>query len=424
MKKTYLAMLSPLCLGLLAGNAHAALEPFSFGASENLQHQSNVGHSPDGAQTADWISTTEFNAALNQAIGRDALVATAAVDFNRYKHSKQLNGTGYQGAAQFDWSTIGDLSGSIGADTQRHQYITGENTEIPGSTGSTVHNLQTDRHAFARVTLGGESRWSISGGADANDRRFSNDTFNSSDERQWSGNLGTRFATSPDLSFGLGGSYVHGEYPHAQTAVNGQAAETVSRFSTRSFNFNTKWQASGNSLLQASVGYTSEDSQALANAQHFVNGSLNWSWTPPSHFTVNVGLRRSSDADASTAAANTGVVNANNLNGTSVNNVAHLEVVYALTAKTSLDASADYTQRKYSDVQVIKAVGTGVGNGTVNGATRTTRLFLSAHFLPTRTTDVSCGGGRETRHADTDLTGFANSYTDNYLQCSASIKFD
>jgi hypothetical protein len=419
MKKNHLAMLSPLCLGLLAGNAHAALEPFSFGASENLQHQSNIGHSLDEQRVADWISTTEFNAALNQAIGRDALVATAAVDFNRYKRTHALNSTGYQGAAQFDWSTVGDLSGSFGADTQRRQYIAGESTEIPGSTGTTAHNLQTDRHAFARVTLGGESRWSISGGADANDRRFSNSTFDASDERQWSGNLGTRYASSPDLSFGLNGTYVHGEYPHAQTSATTQG---VARFSTRSFNLNSKWQASGNSALQASVGYTSEDNQALANARHFVNGSLNWAWTPPSHFTVNVGLRRSSDADASTAATNVGVVNANNLNGTSVNNVGHLEVVYALTAKTSLDASADYTQRRYADVRVLNGAVTSV----VNGDTRTLRLFLSAHFQPTRTTDLGCGGGRETRHADSALSvpKFANSYTDNYLQCSASIKFD
>ena len=422
MKKITLAMLSPLCLGLLAGNARAELEPFSFGASENLQHQSNVGHSPDGQATADWISTTEFNAALNQAIGRDALVASAAVDFNRYKHSKSLNGTGYQGAAQFDWSTVGDLSGSIGADTQRHQYISGEDTEILGANGSpetissTAHNLQTDRHAFARMTLGGESRWSISGGADANDRRFSNDEFDASNERQWSANLGTHYATSPDLSFGLSGFYVHGEYPHAQTLVDDVPTERAARFSTRSVDVNTKWQVSGNSLLQASVGYTSEDNEALASGQHFINGSLNWSWTPPSHFTINVGLRRSSDADSSTAAINTGVVNANNLSGTSINNVASVEVVYALTAKTSLDASVEYTDRKYSDVQVL--------TGVVNGDTRTTRVFLTAHFQPTRTTDVSCGGGRETRHADADLATFANAYSDNYLQCSASIKFD
>ena len=420
MKNTPLALLTPLCLGLLAGNARADLEPYSFGASENLQHQSNVGHAPDGSQTADWISTTEFNAALNQALGRDALVASAAVDINRYKnHSDHsLNSTGYQGAAQFDWSTVGDLSGSLGGDTQRHQYISGESADL--AAGGTVHNLQTDRHAFARATLGGESRWSISGGADANDRRFSNSEFDANDERQWSGNLGTRYATSPDLSFGLAGTYVHGEYPHAQTVINDVITEKVARFSTRSFNFNTRWQASGNSGLQASVGYTSEDSEALASAQHFVNGSLNWTWTPPSHFTVNVGLRRSSDADASTAATNMGVVNANNLNGTSVNNVAHLEVVYALTAKTSLDASADYTQRKYTDVQVI----TGAVNTAVSGDTRTTRLFLTAHFQPTRTTDLSCGGGRETRHADADLATYANAYTDNYLQCVAAIKFD
>ncbi len=423
MKKNHLAMLSPLCLGLLAGNARAALEPFSFGASENLQHQSNVAHSLDEQRTADWISITEFNAALNQALGRDALVATAAVDINRYKHTRELDATGYQGAARFDWNTIGDLSGTIGADTQRRQYISGQAVDLTSPSGtiaSQVHNLQTDSHAFARVTLGGESRWSISGGADANDRKYSNDTFAASDERQWSTNLGTRYATSPDLSFGLGGTYVHGEYPHAQTVVGTVLTEKVARFNTRSFNLNTNWQASGNSALQASVGYTTEDSQALTSVRHFVNGSLNWTWTPPSHFTVNLGLRRSSDADASTAAVNVGVVNANNLNGTSINNVAHLEVVYALTAKTSLDASVDYTQRKYTDVQVL----TGLVSGVANGDTRTTRLFLTAHFQPTRTTDLGCGGGRETRHADSGLTGFANSYTDNYLQCVASIKFD
>jgi len=423
MKNTPLAILSPLCLCLLAGNARADLEPWSFGASENLQHQSNVTHAVDAARASDWISTTEFNAGLNQALGRDALVGSAAVDINRYKRKEDhdLNSTGYQGALQFDWSTIGDLSGALGADTQRRQYISGETVDV-GQLASQVHNLQTDRHAFARVTLGAESRWSINGGVDANERKYSNDTFDASNERQWSGHLGTRYATSPDLSFGLGGTYVHGEYPNAKTVIDDVITEKTARFNTRSFNLDTKWQASGNSALQASVGYTAEDSEALTSKRHFLNGSLNWTWTPPSHFTVNLGFRRSSDADASTAATNVGVVNANNLNGTSINNVAHLEVVYAITAKTSLDASADYTDRKYADVAVPVTVDNTTG--VANGSTRTSRFFLTAHFNPTRTTDFSCGGGRENRHADTDLAGFANSYSDNYVQCVASIKFD
>ena len=422
-KSTSLAMLPPLCLCLLAGSARASLAPYSFGASENLQHQSNVGHTPDDRRTADWISITEFNAAIHQPLGRDALVATAAVDISRYKHSDTLDSTGYQAAAQFDWSTIGDLSGSIGADSQRHQYVSGEAVDLTSTsdqTPSEVHNLQTDNHAFARLALGGESRWRIYGGVDANDRRYSNDTFQANDERQWSTNAGTRYATSPDLSFGLGATYVHGEYPHAQTLVDDELTERVARFNTRSFGVDTRWQAGGSSLLTASVGYTTEDSQAIAGIQHFVNGALNWNWTPPSHISVNLGVRRSADADASTAAINVGVVDANNLNGTSINNEAHLDVVYSLTAKTSLDASADYSQRKYSDVLVIAST----GNSTVSGTTRTTRLFLTAHFQPTRTVDLGCGGGREIRHADAGLAGYAASYSDNYLQCVAAIHFD
>ena len=414
MKNKSLAMLSPLCLGLFAGSAWADLEPFSFGAAETVAHQSNLEHSADADRISDWTSTTAITAGLNQALGRDKLIASIEADLNRYKHSHFLNSTGYRGSAEFDWSTIGDLSGALGADADRRQYIYGETADVvPGHSPSVVslRNLQTDSHAFGRVTLGGESRWTIFGGADANKRTFSADTFSVDNEQQWSTNIGTRYATSPDLSFGVTGAYVNGEYP------DGLGSGVSAKFSTRSFDLTTRWQASGNSALDASVGYTSEDSDALSGNRNFVNGSLNWTWTPPSHFTVNLGLKRSSDVDSTSTLVNAGVVNNGTLNGTSVNNVAHLEVTYALTAKVNLDASADYTQRKYSDLKQL----TGPD---VNGSTRTSRLYLTAHYQPTRTTDLSCGGGREVRKVDATLAPLAPAYTDNYVQCVASIRFE
>ena len=414
MKNKSLAMLSPLCLCLFAGSAWADLEPFSFGAAETVGHQSNIDHSDDSVRVADWISTTSLNAGLNQALGRDKLLAAIEADLNRYKRSHSLNSTGYRGSAEFDWSTVGDLSGALGADGNRRQYIYGETADIlPGHspTVTNVRNLQTDSHAFAKLVLGGESRWTIFGGADANKRTFSADTFRVDNEQQWSSNLGTRYSTSPDLSFGVTGAYVNGEYPHG-SATNGS-----SKFTTRSFDLTTRWQASGNSSLDASVGYTSENNDELSSNRNFVNGSLNWNWTPPSHFKVVLGLKRSSDVDSSSTLVNAGAVNTNNLNGTSINNVGHLEVTYALTAKVSLDASGDYTQRKYSDIKQ--------GDGTdASGATRTSRLYLTAHYQPTRTTDLSCGGGREVRKIDASLKLVTPAYTDNYLQCVASITFD
>ncbi|MFL6697576.1 MAG: hypothetical protein ACJ8GJ_10450 [Vitreoscilla sp.] len=413
MKNKSLAILSPLCLCLFAGSAWAELEPFSFGASENLQHQSNLGHSPTN-ETADWISTTEFSAGINEPVGRDKLVASAAVNFNRYKRLHSLNSTGYQAGAEFDWNTIGDLSGALGVDSHRRQYFYGETSEFSflGEAPTTVlvRNLQTDNHAFARVTLGGQSRWSIFGGADANRRNFSNEAFHVADQRQWSTNLGTRYATSPDLAFGVTGTYVRGDYP--QGSITG----TQSNFNSKSAAATTRWQVSGNTMMDGSLGYTAYYSDAFGGTRHFMNGTLNWVWKPPSHLTFTLGLKRSADADTSSVGITNAPQGASSLNGTSINTGAHLDATYAFTPKTSLSASTDYTERKYEDLLTVA--------GPVSGTTRTARFFLTVHYLPTRTTDVSCGAGRETRHADASLFQAAPGYNDNYVQCLASIHFD
>ena len=73
-----LAILSPLCLALYATGAHAALEPFSFKASETIKHESNVNHAQDQSKRADWISNTELTAALTP---NDPIDRTPSVRF-------------------------------------------------------------------------------------------------------------------------------------------------------------------------------------------------------------------------------------------------------------------------------------------------------------------------------------------------------
>ncbi len=437
MKNKSLAILSPLCLCLYAAGARAELEPFSFTASESLQHQSNPTRTWDSQKTADWISVTEFSAALDEAVGRSKLVGSAAVNYSDYRHEHSLSAYGYRGGLEFDWNTIGDLSGALGADTDRHQYLQGVTANATATTGAvaqTERNIQTDDHVFGRLALGGPGRWQIFGGADANQRHFSASDYRGDDERQWSSNLGTNYATSPDLSFGVVGNYMHGEYPHTPvptgfTNTNGEPvfAEGVSRFNTRSVDLTTKLNATGNSAFDASVGYTSENSQSLAKPIHFVNGSLNWTWTPPSHFTVKLGLKRSSDVDTNSTGANAGVLNANNLSGTSINNLAMLDVSYALTAKVTLDANSSYSEQRYSDVRELvpdtKNPGAFVQDD-VSGSLRTATIYFSAHYLPTRTTDVNCGVGYERRRVTTALTNYAPDYTNTTVQCAASISFN
>lgn len=424
LKNKSLAMLSPLCLCLVAVGARAAIEPFTVDASESIKHETNISHAASGG-ASDWVSTTSLRAGVDQALGRNKFVADAGVNYNAYKNQSRIDSWGYQAGAQLDWNTIGDLSGAFGADTSRRQYIYGVTSDplpIPGqppATPVTERNMQTDNHVFGRILLGGPSRWQLFAGADGSQRRYSAEAFRSNDENQWSSNFGTRYSTSPDLTFGLVANYGHGEFPHVEGFSFGGVTQTkVSRFNTRSINGTVQLRATGNSEFDAGVGYTTETSDALTDKLHFVNGSLNWTWTPPSHFTVKVGLKRSTDMDNSSTAANAGLRYANSLSGPSINNLALLDVGYALTAKITLDATATYSQRKYTHLALVDADGNPVASGTMN----TSSYYLSAHYQPTRTTDVSCGAGHEQRRAGANFAAYA--YTDNTVRCTAAIKFD
>jgi hypothetical protein len=410
---------SPMLLCLVAGAARADLEPFSFDASETIKHQSNILHSESSDHKADWLSTTELKAALDKVIGRERLLGTAAVNTDRYDSLSRRDSIGYTGTAELEWSTIGDISGAFGADARRHQYLYG----LDGDRSSTSKNLQTDNHAFARLQVGGLARWSIFAGLDASQRKYSDPLFDVNESRQWAVSGGTSYQTSPDLAFGLNGRYIRGKYPHAPLSDGDEQT-----FSVKTVGAHTKWTASGNSSFDANIGYTQQRNDGQPD-QHYLNGGLNWRWTPPSHFAFNLGVLRDGSTSAGSGAT---IVNTNNsINGRSLNTSAHLDVSYALTAKVTLDALAEYIHRKYTDAQIAIPTGFTDINGApvfvltpVSGSNNTSRFTLSAHYTPTRTTNVGCGVSREVHTADTSISAISAPYTDNTVQCMASIHFD
>ncbi len=412
MKMKTVATCSPIFLCLVAGAARAELEPFSFDASESIKHESNMLHTADDTRKAGWLSTTEFRAALDQQIGRERLKASASVDADRYSHNiKDRNSQGYTAAGEFDWETIGDLSGAIGADSRRHQYIYG----LDDSIASTTRNLQTDNHAFARVRLGGMARWSIFSGFDASQRKYTDPTFNFNEVEQWAVSGGTDYSTSPDLSFGVQGRYVRGKYP--------DLTPDVDSFVIKTGGVHTRWVVSGNTSLDANVGYTLQRNEGQADLR-YVNGAFNLHWTPPSHFTVTLGASRDSDTNAGIPAtlANTG----NGVSGRSLNTAAHLDVGYELTAKVKLEADAQYIHRKYEDALVPGPFTSGGKPLLVpaTGDTNTTRFTLGANYMPTRTISTGCSVSREVHSSGQSIRDVAGPYTDNTVQCMASIHFE
>jgi hypothetical protein len=414
MKSKSAASLSPLLLILLSGAARADLEPFSVGASETVSHDNNINHSEDADRVSAWMSTTEIRAALDEPVGRNQLTASAAANYTTYNHVEGRDNFGYRAATRFNWSTIGDLSGSFGADSQRRRYVYGVEG---GEQSSTVtSNQETTNHGFAQIELGGLARWNIFAGFDAMNRDYSADSFSANDEKQWSTNFGTRYSTSPDLSFGVTASYTHGEYPHYVDILGDPAS---AGFSSRSVSLTTRLQASGNSSFSGSIGYTTQDSD-LQPTMRFVSGALSWNWEPPSHFKVHLGLARSSNGGATSGTS------VSTLNDRSLNNTASAAVTYLWTAKVSIVGNADYIQRKYSGVQVpiLNDDGSASHIEFVDGTNHTQRFGITAHYQPTRTTDLSCGASHESLSAGSVIRGFTPNYTDTSYRCAASINLN
>ena len=113
----------------------------------------------------------------------------------------------------------------------------------------------------------------------------------------------------------------------------------------------------------------------------------------------------------------------NNLTGRSINTGGHLNITYALTAKINLGLSGQYTQRRYSN-SVIPVSSQGNALQFASGTNRTASYGLSAHYLPTRTTDLSCSVSREVRTTDSQIAFITPAYTNKTVMCSAGIRFD
>jgi hypothetical protein len=402
----------PACLLLIAGSAYADLSPYSASVSETIEHESNVFHSTEA--TADWLSTTELHGGLDQTLGRDRLLANAAFDLNRYK-SSPLDNNGYTLSSEFDWNTVYDLSGSFGVDASKKQYVYG----LDGELASQENNSQKTDHVFARGQLGGVSRWTLFGGADASQRKYTAQDFAPDEVHQWSVNGGSRYQTSPDLSFGVIGNYTKGAYPHAILS-NGPPPVTGSDgFTVKSIDATSTWQASGNSSFDLRAGYTIEDNQIEPQRKYW-NGDLKWTWTEGGRLKFLTELERDTDADTTVGAG--GTVTSNNLAGHSLNSTARLDVTYELTAKINLDAGAQYTERRYSEGtlpilpgQPLPAAG--------SGSNRTSQFSIAAHYQPIINTDLSCSFTREVRRSDAQIVLYTPAYSANNALCAVQVQF-
>ena len=311
---------------------------------------------------------------------------SAAVDLNRYKHahSAQLDGLPRQ-PREFDWNTIGDLSGALGADGIPRVTATTESRRLQRRRRLVnARNLQTDNHAFAASRSAARRAGRSSPASMPISATSPTRTFRAT--RSGSGRPTSARATptSPDLSFGVTGAYVARRLS-ARRRPDGDAVQ--------SFNYQlgrptTNWQASGNSRwtpASATRRKTATRCPAIATSSTV---SLNWTWTPPSHFTVS----RRPEAQLGRRHVVDGRQHRHRQCQQPERHVDQQRRPFRGDLRTDRQDQSGRQCRLHA-AQVLGPEPEAAGAGCRTASTRTSRFFLNAHYQPTRTTDLSCGGG-------------------------------
>lgn len=391
-----------LALGLACAGAQAQLAPFGVTLSETVSHQSNVFRAPQGGETADWLSTTSLRGTFDQAFGRQRAKAFAGVDAGAYKNIKGLNHTGHQAGAEFDWSTVNNLSGSIGADTVSRLYQYG----IGGSTLYQGKNIETTNHAFSRVQLGGVARWALLGGAEFTDRSYSATDFAANEVSQWAADLGLRYQATPDLSFTATGRRTEGKFPKFGTAG-------ADEFSINNFGVAANWQISGASNFGLSLGHSEED-HLLQPDRSYWNGALRWIWTPAGRVKLALGLRRDSSSNTALVPGEASVA-APSLLSQSLNTSADLNVTWEATSKISVVSGLQQAENRYDTLLV---------NNQSTAGTATTRLYsLGLRYKFSRGVDLGCSAAREERTVASSISPVVTGYNTSTLTCMGQLAF-
>jgi len=103
----------PGTVGMLPGSVTLnGANPWYFGVSETLTHDTNIFRVPNG--TSGNISSTSLNGGIYQPFGRQRLSAAGTVSYNKYFGESSLDNTSYDLRGNFDWETVGHLSGNVG----------------------------------------------------------------------------------------------------------------------------------------------------------------------------------------------------------------------------------------------------------------------------------------------------------------------
>lgn len=334
----------------LAGAAHAQTDdtaPFYAGASMGVSHVSNVyrvgGGStlPAGTNNADTVTSAGLLAGLDKRLGRQHLTVDGNLQNNRYSDNSTLNNRSYSLRSALNWETVGDLSGTLSAQSSRSlaQFNLGS-----GAEQVTEKNIERNRDYAAIVRLGVGTRYSLEGGYSQRSRDFSAPQYDRFVFNQHTTSLGAYAKPGGNLRLGLAARRTNGDYPRYpiySPIVPVRIGSLAIDFNRDDVDLTAAWSTGGTSQINARISTSRvryEPSTSPLRDFSGTTGAVNWNWQPTGKVTLGVQYVRDTGQETLISA-------------TEVNRIYtswQLNGGYTLTSKVSLNATVA-TNRNHRD---------------------------------------------------------------------------
>ena len=402
-----------VALACCAMGAAAQTSPYFVGASQTLDHQSNLLRLtnsqavPDGYRKADTVFATALQAGFDRSFSRQRAYGNLAVRANRYSSNSLFNNTGYSLNSGLDWQTIERLSGTLSASANRNlQLLNSEGLSFP-----TRKNIESVETVNASANLGLVTQYSLAltGGHRQAKNSLQEPAVQSREFKQDNVSLGLNWRPSSATTLGVAVGTTQGRYPKFRTNANGQFE--ADRFKRNDVDFSASLRPTGASTVEAHIGI-GRTHYDLNQQRDFsgITGSLVWAWQATGKLRLNTTLSRDTGQDSYATAVFNVPATSDYSRTTSALRTA---LNYDFSAKVSF-----VTGLTYYDRSLVRTIDNPFLPLDAHGKERTTVASLGARWVPLRFAQLGCDYTNESRRGSGQLTADLRS---NSFSCFGQI---